>query len=164
MGGADLLPSAPRRPLVPLGLAGGSPCCFSGEGWRSPYRCALTSQVTFIFEKRGILLTGSWRWWWPHWPKSKIFPHEVGSRDDWEFFLFFFFWLFRVEPAAYLSSWARGRIGAIAAGLHHSHSNLGSLTHWVRPGIEPTSSWVLCQVLNLLSHNRNSVSGNTKVE
>ena len=24
-----------------------------------------------------------------------------------------------------------------------AHSNAGSLTHWVRPGIEPTSSWVL---------------------
>ena len=31
-------------------------------------------------------------------------------------------------------------------------SNAGSLTHWVRPGMEPTSSWTLCQVLNLLSH------------
>ena len=30
----------------------------------------------------------------------------------------------------------------------------GSLTHWVRPGIEPASSWTLCQVLNLLSHRR----------
>ena len=24
-----------------------------------------------------------------------------------------------------------------------AHSNAGSLTHWVRPGIEPTSSWIL---------------------
>ena len=34
--------------------------------------------------------------------------------------------------------------------------NTGSLTQWARPGIEPTSSWTLCQVLNLLSYNGNS--------
>ena len=27
--------------------------------------------------------------------------------------------------------------------LHTAHSNAGSLTHCVRPGIEPTSSWML---------------------
>ena len=41
--------------------------------------------------------------------------------------IFFFFWsFFRASPAAYGGSQARGRIGALAAGLHHSHSNLGS--------------------------------------
>ena len=45
------------------------------------------------------------------------------------FFFFFPFLLFRAAPMAYGSSQARGRIGAIAAGLHHSHSNTGSLTH-----------------------------------
>ena len=41
------------------------------------------------------------------------------------FFLFFvgFFCLFRVIPGADGGSQARGRIGALAAGLHHSHSN-----------------------------------------
>ena len=46
---------------------------------------------------------------------------------------------------------------ATAAGLHHSHNNVGStsstyttahrntrsLTHWARPGIDPASSWIL---------------------
>ena len=65
------------------------------------------------------------------------------------------------------SSWARGRIGPAAAGLHHSHSkcrlliwaasvtyaasasdtatcgNAGSLAHWSRSGIEPKTSWFL---------------------
>ena len=27
--------------------------------------------------------------------------------------------------------------------LHHSHSNVGLLTHWAKPGIEPASSWIL---------------------
>ena len=37
--------------------------------------------------------------------------------------------LFRAAPAAYGGSQATGRIGTTAAGLHHSHSNAGSLTH-----------------------------------
>ena len=37
--------------------------------------------------------------------------------------------LFRAAPAAYGGSQARGRVGAIAAGLHHSHSNAGSELH-----------------------------------
>ena len=41
-----------------------------------------------------------------------------------------------------------GRIRAAVAGLHHSHSNAGSLTHWARPGIEPVSSWILAGFVN----------------
>ena len=33
---------------------------------------------------------------------------------------------FRATPAAHRGSQARGLIGATAASLHHSHSNLGS--------------------------------------
>ena len=32
---------------------------------------------------------------------------------------------------------------AMSATYATAHSNTGSLTHWVRPGIEPTSSWIL---------------------
>ena len=32
--------------------------------------------------------------------------------------------------------------------LHHTHGNAGSLTHWARPGIEPTSSWILVRFVN----------------
>ena len=39
---------------------------------------------------------------------------------------------------------ARGWIGAVAAGLHHSSQHANRiLTHWVKPGIEPESSWIL---------------------
>ena len=80
--------------------------------------------------------------------------------------LSFFFCLFRVAPAAYGGSQARGQIGAVAAGRCHSHSNAGSelclgsgtyptthsnagsLTHWVRPGIECASSWILVWLVN----------------
>ena len=59
------------------------------------------------------------------------------------FFFFLFFFLFRAKLKAYGSFQPRGWIGAVAAGLPHSHSNAGSLTHWVKPGLEPTSSWIL---------------------
>ena len=45
------------------------------------------------------------------------------------FFFFFFFCLFAISRAAHVAyggSQARGPIGAIAAGLRHSHSNMGS--------------------------------------
>ena len=46
------------------------------------------------------------------------------------FALFFFaFCLSRAAPVVYGGSQARGQIRAIAAGLHHSDSNAGSLTH-----------------------------------
>ena len=58
-----------------------------------------------------------------------------------------------------------GRIYAVAAGLCHSHSNMGSelglratyttaqgdtrsLSHWGRPGMDPTSSWMLVRLVN----------------
>ena len=43
--------------------------------------------------------------------------------------LFIYFLLFRATPEANGSSQARGRIGAVAAGLYHSHSNAGSKLH-----------------------------------
>ena len=65
---------------------------------------------------------------------------------------------------AYGSSQARGRIRAIAACLHHSHSNTRSelclwptpqlmatpdlVTCWARPGIEPASSWMLVRFVS----------------
>ena len=40
--------------------------------------------------------------------------------------LHFFFDFSRVAPAAYGGSQARGLIGAVAAGLRHNHSKVGS--------------------------------------
>ena len=42
--------------------------------------------------------------------------------------------------------------------LHHSLQQHRSLTQWARPGIRPASSGIVCQVLNPLSHNGNSLS------
>ena len=43
--------------------------------------------------------------------------------------LFVCFVFFMAAPKAHGGSQARGRIGAVADGLHHSHSNTGSLAH-----------------------------------
>ena len=47
---------------------------------------------------------------------------------------FYLFSLFRAESVAYGGSQARGQIGAVAAGLHHRHSNARSEPHlWHKP-------------------------------
>ena len=48
-------------------------------------------------------------------------------------FFIFMFCLFEATPVAYGGSQAKGRTGAAAAGLHHSHSNMGS-----EPPLQPT--------------------------
>ena len=48
-------------------------------------------------------------------------------------FLLLLFLFFSAPSAACGSSQPRGRIGATASSLHHSHSNLGS-----KPGLRPT--------------------------
>ena len=48
--------------------------------------------------------------------------------------IYFFKFIFRVPPAAYGNSQARGPVGDTAAGLCHSHSNSGSKPHlWPTP-------------------------------
>ena len=59
------------------------------------------------------------------------------------YFLLYFIFIFRVSPVAYESSQVGGQIRASAAGLHYSHSKARSLTHWMRPGFKPVSSWIL---------------------
>ena len=52
------------------------------------------------------------------------------------FFMFYFYlfiYFFRAAPMACGGSQARGQIGTVAAGLHHSHSNVGS-----EPCLRPT--------------------------
>ena len=73
-------------------------------------------------------------------------------------FILSFCLFFRAAPTAYGGSQARGPIRATAAGLHHSHSNVGSelsatyiiahgnagsLIPWARPGTKPETSWFL---------------------
>ena len=81
------------------------------------------------------------------------------------FFFFFVFLPFLGPlPVAHVGSQARGLIGAEAAGVGQrpqqlgiraesatyttAHGNARSLTHWVRPGMEPATSWFLVGVIN----------------
>jgi len=71
------------------------------------------------------------------------------------FFFFFVFCLSRAAPVAY--GWGSNRscshpptpqpqqhrIWTESATYTTAHGNAGSLTHWARPGIEPTTSWFL---------------------
>ena len=57
-----------------------------------------------------------------------------------------FLLFFRTSLMAYGSSQTRGQIGAVAMGLHHSHSNVVS-THWAKPGIKPASLWILVRFI-----------------
>ena len=60
---------------------------------------------------------------------------------SWKFIIFFFFfvfYLFRATLTSYGSSQARGRMGAVTAGLCHSHSNAGS-----EPRLRPTPHLIL---------------------
>ena len=69
-------------------------------------------------------------------------------------YIYIYIVFFRAAPMAYGGSQTRGRIGAVAAGLHHSH-NMWDLSHWVRPVIEPASLWLLVRS-SPLSYNGNS--------
>ena len=63
-------------------------------------------------------------------------PWNLGLDDTSCVTFFFFFCLFafsRAAPAAYGGPQARGRIRAVATGLHQSHSNVGS-----EPPLRPT--------------------------
>ena len=51
----------------------------------------------------------------------------------------FFFGHFRSTPVAYEGSQARSLIRAVAAGLHHSHSNAGSKLH-LQPTPQPMAT------------------------
>ena len=63
--------------------------------------------------------------------------------------LSFLFLLFRAVYLAYESSQARSWTGDVAAGLHHSHSNVGS-----EPCLWPTPQLMQRRIPNLLSEAR----------
>ena len=58
----------------------------------------------------------------------KIIHFNTVIAKFWKNSIFVFF-NFRDAPAAHGGSQARGQIGAVAAGLHHSHSNARSDLH-----------------------------------
>ena len=87
------------------------------------------------------------------------------SRMIWTLFLFSLLFS-RAAPAACGSSQARGWISAAAAGLQAqaqqhqiratsatyttAHGNTGSLMHTARPGIRPTSLWIVVRFISIV--------------
>ena len=73
-------------------------------------------------------------------------PTNTTTRYFLSFFLFFlcFLWphhgIWRCQP---MPQPQQRRIWATSATYTIAHSKARSLTHWVRPGTEPTSSWIL---------------------
>ena len=83
---------------------------------------------------------------------------EKFQREKLDFYILFFFFLSFLGLNLWHMEVPRlgGQIGAAAASLCHSHSNVGltyatahgnagSLTHWARPGIRPAASWILVE-------------------
>ena len=79
------------------------------------------------FSKRALLLSKDYCYFFMEWePKLLLFCFVLS------------FCPFRATPTAYGDSQARGRIGAIAASLGHSHSNVGFALH-LQPTPQPTT-------------------------
>ena len=62
--------------------------------------------------------------------------NPIGNKNTVKYFIYLFIYLFiyifRATPMVYVGSQTSGLIGAVAASLHHSHSNTRSEPH-LRP-------------------------------
>ena len=80
--------------------------------------------------------------------------------SDLEIFFFFSFWGCTPGKWKFLGKesnwslscqskpqWEQCQIQAISVTYTTAHGNTRSLTHWARPGIEPTSSWILVRFI-----------------
>ena len=61
----------------------------------------------------------------------------------WKYMKYFFFFVF-LGP---ISQPQHCQIWAVSATYTRAHGNAGSLTHWVGPGIEPVSLWILVRFI-----------------
>ena len=114
-----------------------------GQGWNPSHSCDLCHSCSNTGSLihcigLGIELVSSQR-------QAGSLPHCTRIRTPVPYFLFFpsFLPSFLPAPVAYGISQARDWIRTVAAGLHCSHSHVESLIHRARPGIQPTSSWIL---------------------
>ena len=96
-----------------------------------------------------VVIRGDWKFMYSHISRIHLFYFLTSS--IWKFLGSGSNWSCSCWPTPQLQQfwiWAASAACAPVCG------NARSLTHWVKPGMEPTSSWTLCWVLNLLSHNR----------
>ena len=110
----------------------------------------------------------------PHWESLRGLCDTQGSleyTEDPPCLFIYFFWLFEVHTHGTWkfpgqgSNWScsrwpvlqpqQHRIRAMSAAYTTVPSNAGSLTCWARPGIKPTSSWILIRFVSLY-HKWNS--------
>ena len=150
--GGSLQPVDPMyQQIIPLLI-----CAFYNFPWYFPHGQVLHNGCLWA---NSLLL---FFYFWPHsrqlnipWPGVKPTPQQWPDSQQWQpkilnplshqgtpifnyfffflFFFFFFFLLFRAASVAHGRSQARGWIGAVAAGLYHCHSHLGS-----KPRLWPT--------------------------
>ena len=101
---------------------------FSSTKWGESFPCSVFHVVWL--RHRG----------WDSFPHIRVYAQGTNQCPEGKFskiikvsvFLFFFL-LVRATPSTYGGSQARGQIRAVAASLHHSHSNAGS-----KPPLRPT--------------------------
>ena len=97
---------------------------FSSFDFLRPFHETKTGLLNFWFGKNFV------------WSRNNNYhvPSAPSHKMKGYFFFFCLFFLFRAAPVAYGCSQARGRIGAVATHLHHSHSSRGSeLRLWPTP-------------------------------
>ena len=107
-------------------------------GWTEPAKeWSPVSLLSFLLAALTVTPTpdgisvGHWFQLWTIFQETLVAEGVHGVRNT-DFHKPFFFLLPRSAPAAYRSSQARGRIGASAASLCHSHRNSGS-----KPRLQP---------------------------
>ena len=114
---------------------------------KSTQFCPLALALNYFFILIDTALFSAWRRGLLHWniiwvtisisgsvALFLLFPLFLSTQ-----FFFFKFFLFLDHTMAYGSSQARSQIGAIAAGLCHSHSNMGSKLH-LQPALQLTAA------------------------
>ena len=135
------------------------------NSWRSEtfffiFKCLITSWhlQNWPLSANILFVSNMYQVFW--WASDAFSPltllkHRIQTAES-----FFFFFLFRAMPTAYGGSQARGRIScptlqpqqhqirAMSVTYTTAHGSTSSLTHWVRPGIEPVSSWMLVRFIN----------------
>ena len=126
--------------------------------------------IIIMYILKSILIINNYYSYKVHHELIVIVSFELETVSFW-FSVVFFFFSFMAPPTAYGHSQSRDRIKAVAASLHHSHSNTRSeLTpdlhhslkeHWIPNSLSETRDRTCIltdtsQVLNPLSHSGNS--------
>jgi len=86
-------------------------------------------------EKKWIVLTQLW-WIYPEFLQSGNLQHMAVPR-------------LRIKLELYVLAYTMATTMQDLSQVCDLHSNIGSLTHWARPAIEPASSWILVRFISV---------------